>query len=85
MVLRDLGRFLQSQVRGADVACRLGGEEFVVLMADISPETAAARAEVIRAGFSALNFSLHEKTIGPITLSLESPWHRCMVLIRLAY
>ncbi len=48
----------------------LGGEEFVILMADISPETTAARAEVIRAGFSALSFSLHEKSIGSITLSL---------------
>jgi len=31
-VLRAIGQLLQTQVRGGDVACRFGGEEFVILM-----------------------------------------------------
>ena len=35
-------------MRGADLACRFGGEEFVVIMPDTAPETAAAIAERLR-------------------------------------
>jgi diguanylate cyclase (GGDEF)-like protein len=45
---------LQSQVRRSDVACRLGGEEFVVLLAGAELKQALERAEAIRAAAAAL-------------------------------
>ncbi|MDB5525598.1 MAG: PleD family two-component system response regulator [Rhizobium sp.] len=48
-VLREFANRVRSTVRGADLACRYGGEEFVVVMPDTTPETAAAVAERLRA------------------------------------
>lgn len=47
-VLREFATRIRSTVRGADLACRYGGEEFVVIMPDTSPDTAAAIAERLR-------------------------------------
>lgn len=53
-VLVCLADMLQSQVRRSDVACRLGGEEFVVLMAGAELKQAVARAEAIRGAAAAM-------------------------------
>ncbi|TRB02736.1 MULTISPECIES: PleD family two-component system response regulator [Rhizobium/Agrobacterium group] len=48
-VLREFAARIRSTVRGADLACRYGGEEFVVAMPDTPIEIAAAVAERLRA------------------------------------
>jgi len=52
-VLAWLGATIREQVRGADVAARLGGEEFVVVTPDTDAEAARALAERIRRAASA--------------------------------
>ncbi|XUY27907.1 PleD family two-component system response regulator [Agrobacterium sp. rho-8.1] len=47
-VLREFAARLRSTVRGADLACRYGGEEFVVVMPDTDMEMAASVAERLR-------------------------------------
>lgn len=47
-VLRQIGVVLRENCRGSDVACRFGGDEFVVALFDITPEQAKSRAEAIR-------------------------------------
>jgi two-component system cell cycle response regulator len=47
-VLREFANRVRSTVRGADLACRFGGEEFVVVMPDTTPEMAATVAERLR-------------------------------------
>ena len=47
-VLREFAARLRSTVRGADLACRYGGEEFVVVMPDTTAEMAASVAERLR-------------------------------------
>ena len=47
-VLREFARRVRSAVRGADLACRYGGEEFVVVMPDTTQEIAAQVAERLR-------------------------------------
>ncbi|MBX3570875.1 MAG: PleD family two-component system response regulator [Mesorhizobium sp.] len=47
-VLRDFARRLRKNVRGIDLACRFGGEEFVVVMPDTEPHIAEKVAERIR-------------------------------------
>jgi diguanylate cyclase (GGDEF)-like protein len=47
-LLRELSRFLQSHIRGEDIACRYGGEEFTLIMPDASLEAARQRAELLR-------------------------------------
>jgi two-component system cell cycle response regulator len=57
-VLREFARRLRSTVRGADLACRFGGEEFVVLMPDTTEEMALQIAERLRSVIEAQGFAL---------------------------
>ncbi|HET8710837.1 MAG TPA: diguanylate cyclase [Spongiibacteraceae bacterium] len=47
-VLVAIADVLQSEVRKSDIACRMGGEEFVILMAGAGIELARERAESLR-------------------------------------
>jgi diguanylate cyclase (GGDEF)-like protein len=49
-VLRRIGRFLAGAVRGEDIPCRFGGEEFVVLLPRASLADTHRRAEALREG-----------------------------------
>ncbi len=51
-VLVSLSRLLGANIRGSDVACRHGGDEFVVVMTEAGLEDAMQRAEQIRRQFS---------------------------------
>lgn len=48
--LRRIGRFLSGAVRGEDVACRFGGEEFVLILPKANLEDTRRRAEALRTG-----------------------------------
>lgn len=54
LVLVGLGELLRVKTRQADIACRYGGEEFVVVMPTASLEVAVSRAEQVRESFAAL-------------------------------
>jgi diguanylate cyclase (GGDEF)-like protein/PAS domain S-box-containing protein len=49
-VLRRIGRFLAAAVRGEDIACRFGGEEFVIILPKASLDDTERRAEALREG-----------------------------------
>jgi len=51
-VLKNITKFLNDHSRRGDVVCRYGGEEFVVLMPDVSLEIGSERAEMWRQDFS---------------------------------
>jgi diguanylate cyclase (GGDEF)-like protein/PAS domain S-box-containing protein len=69
-VLRKLGQFLQSHIRGSDMACRYGGEELTLILPEASLEVTQKRAEQIREGVKHLNVRHHGQPLGAITLSL---------------
>ena len=55
-VLRAAGHLIQSQVRGEDIACRYGGEEFLLIMPGASLEVVQVRAETIVGGVKQLHY-----------------------------
>ena len=57
-VLREFALRLRRQVRGADLVCRFGGEEFVVAMPDTDADIAARVAERVRAAIESEPFVL---------------------------
>lgn len=57
-VLREFARRLRASVRGADLACRFGGEEFIVLMPDTTADMAAQIAERLREAIETSAFDL---------------------------
>lgn len=68
-ILRELGGFLLSRVRGEDIACRYGGEEFLLILPDTALNTATQRAEEMRKGIKKLAI-VHQKTPLHITVSI---------------
>jgi diguanylate cyclase (GGDEF)-like protein len=48
LALKALARFLTENLRGEDVACRYGGEEFVLIMPGLSLTDSGLKAERIR-------------------------------------
>ena len=68
-VLKEVANFLQSSIRGEDFACRYGGEEFILVLPEISAEDALFRAEVIRQNIKELNLELDRFKLEQITLS----------------
>jgi len=68
-VLREFAARIRATVRGADLACRYGGEEFVVVMPDTSAEAAAAIAERLRSMIEDRPFTLRAS---PATLHVTA-------------
>jgi diguanylate cyclase (GGDEF)-like protein len=46
--LRSLGNLLKRSIRGGDIACRYGGEEFILLLPEATSDGAQRRAEQLR-------------------------------------
>jgi diguanylate cyclase (GGDEF)-like protein len=77
-VLREVGALLRTRFRGEDIACRYGGEEFVVILPDASIGHMRARAEELREVVKHLHVSPRGQTLGSVTLSIgvsEFPDH----------
>jgi diguanylate cyclase (GGDEF)-like protein len=70
VVLQALGSFLQRHVRGGDIACRYGGEEFTLILPGTSVEVAQVRAEELCEGIRALSVDFKNQVLGPLTLSV---------------
>jgi diguanylate cyclase (GGDEF)-like protein len=58
-VLRRLAALMKSQIRRADIACRYGGEEFIIILPETKLEVAAERAETLRKVFAEMTIA-HE-------------------------
>jgi diguanylate cyclase (GGDEF)-like protein len=67
--LAQAARVLAESVRGSDVVCRYGGEEFLVLAPETGAEGARALAEKIRLAFSSRLFG-DSGRVFPLTLSV---------------
>ena len=70
LVLTYLSSLLQNQVRGEDVVCRLGGEEFVMILPDAGLEVGLQRAEAIRAAVNAQSLEYNAHALGMVTVSM---------------
>jgi diguanylate cyclase (GGDEF)-like protein len=69
IVLTAVGALLRDKVRGSDIACRYGGEEFALILPETGEEPAVRRAEDIRLAISALQLSHAGKPLGKVTAS----------------
>ncbi len=70
LVLREFGLLLRLQVRGGDVACRYGGEEFLLIMAETDVQSARQRAEALRERIAALQVRYRGENLRQITVSI---------------
>ena len=69
-VLRELASRLRRNTRNIDLACRIGGEEFVVVMPDVGPDRASQAAERLRACIAGEPFKVDGDTSLQVTASV---------------
>jgi diguanylate cyclase (GGDEF)-like protein len=70
IVLKEVGKFLQQHTRQSDIACRYGGEEFILILPEASVDALKQRAEQLRGGIKAIHIQHREQILGKITISL---------------
>ncbi len=68
-VLRELGLFLRQHVRGADIACRYGGDEFVAILPETSLEETVQRSLLLLEGVKHLDIQYRRQSLGGIAVS----------------
>lgn len=68
-LLHALGELLRTRVRAEDIACRYGGEEFVLIMPEASLDITADRAEKLRQEARELRVQQHGQSLGAVTVS----------------
>ena len=69
-LLHELGKFLQTHIRGEDIACRYGGEEFTLILPEASLDVTRQRAEQLREAIKHLDVKHRGRPLETITLSL---------------
>lgn len=62
-VLKGVAKILQEGVRKSDLPCRVGGDEFIILLADLDEAAARHRAETLRARVGVLQHPGNERGI----------------------
>ena len=70
MVLRAVGAALEKACDGDEVACRMGGEEFTLILPGTSNPDTLAKAEALRKSVEEITVRYGEKALPHITISL---------------
>jgi diguanylate cyclase (GGDEF)-like protein len=70
LVLKRIAEVMLANIRKGDVACRYGGEEFIVVLPGADLGEAVARAQVIREEIGAMSLTFSGQSLGPVTISL---------------
>jgi len=69
-LLQQIGALLQDRIRGRDIVCRYGGEEFIVIMPDVSWNDSARRVRQLQNEIKQLRV-LHEgHSLGAVSVSV---------------
>jgi diguanylate cyclase (GGDEF)-like protein/PAS domain S-box-containing protein len=69
-ILRELGNLLLEHVRGEDIPCRYGGDEFIIVLPDASRQVTFERAELICEYARQLHIKFEGQTLEMVTFSL---------------
>jgi diguanylate cyclase (GGDEF)-like protein len=69
-VLKAVAEIFRSSTRTEDIACRYGGEEFTIMLPDVTPAAAYERAEGIRLAIAGLRVPLEKEVYAEFTVSI---------------
>jgi len=69
-VLEEIAAFIGAHIRSSDLACRYGGEEFLIILPDTELKAAQGFAEKMRQGVREIELQAAARALGPVTISL---------------
>ena len=69
-IISQIGKLFNDKFRGSDIACRYGGEEFLIILPETSPEDTFKRAEALREEIKKLEMVFQGQILGIITMSM---------------
>jgi diguanylate cyclase (GGDEF)-like protein/PAS domain S-box-containing protein len=69
-ILQEVGNLLLEHVRGEDISCRYGGDEFIIVLPDASQQVTQKRAELLCENVQNFNVQFDGQTLEAITISL---------------
>lgn len=69
-VLKHISTLLSSSIRGCDIVCRYGGEEFVLILPDADLDNTFLRAQNIVEKIRNIQFDFNGMTLGSVTISM---------------
>jgi diguanylate cyclase (GGDEF)-like protein len=70
IVLKNVAILLKNSIRESDVACRYGGEEFVLVLSEVSTDGAGKIAEGIRKAVMDLALAIRQKSLRRVSTSI---------------
>jgi diguanylate cyclase (GGDEF)-like protein/PAS domain S-box-containing protein len=69
-IINQVGKLFKEKTRGSDIACRYGGEEFVIILPDCSSEDAFRRADELREEVKKIEIVFQGQILGSINISM---------------
>ncbi len=70
VVLQSVAVLLRGFFRTTDLCCRVGGEEFAVILPEATPETAVVRANALRLDIKGMELRHADQPLGRVTVSI---------------
>lgn len=70
LLLKELGALLKGNIRGEDIACRYGGEEFTLILPEGTGSVTLQRAELIREAIQRMDVQHRGRPLGKMTASM---------------
>ncbi len=69
-IIAQIGKLFNDKFRGSDIACRYGGEEFLIILPETSPEDTFKRADALREEIKKLEMVFQGQILGVVTMSM---------------
>lgn len=70
LLLKELGAVLKGNIRGEDIACRYGGEEFTIILPEGTGAVTRQRAEFFKEAVQNLDVRFRGRPLGKVTASM---------------
>jgi diguanylate cyclase (GGDEF)-like protein len=69
-IIAQIGKLFNDRFRGSDIACRYGGEEFLIILPETSLADTVKKADTLREEIKKMEIIFQGQILGTITMSM---------------